>query len=273
MSLDDIIKMTRPGRGGRGGRGRGARGARGGVGRGRGVMTAGFRARGRARFGFGGRVSRGVGGVIRGGVQKRRGFREFVRQTSFAKSRAGRGAAFQRGVRGAFRQQQTNTNVAVGINTGGGGIGKLLISNLDFGVNDADIKELFSEFGNMVKAAVHYDRTGKSLGTAEVDYSLRRDALKAMKQYNNVPLDGRPMKIQLVGGQSTQQGAGTVTVRPTRGFGRGAGAGRGRGMRGFGARRGGRGRGGRGRGGQSQVVTKDELDAQLDAYNAKMDTM
>ena len=48
--------------------------------------------------------------------------------------------------------------------------------------------------------------------------------------------------------------------------GRGAG-GRGR-MRGFGRRgRGGRG-GGRGRGGA--VPTKDELDAQLDAYNAKV---
>jgi len=43
-------------------------------------------------------------------------------------------------------------------------------------------------------------------------------------------------------------------------------------MRGFGRGRG-RGRGGgrgRGRGGVSQVPTKDELDAQLDAYNAKV---
>jgi len=54
--------------------------------------------------------------------------------------------------------------------------------------------------------------------------------------------------------------------------GRGAGAGRGR-MRGFGGWRGGRGRGGRGRGGASQIPTKDELDAQLDAYNAKVSSV
>ena len=96
MSLDEIIQLGGVGRGrgrGRGGRGRGnlrgARGARGGVARGnRRGMTTGFRGRGRARFGFGGRGvggrgvgGRGVGGVLRGGVQKRRGFR----QATFAK--------------------------------------------------------------------------------------------------------------------------------------------------------------------------------------------
>lgn len=38
-----------------------------------------------------------------------------------------------------------------------------------------------------------------SQGTAEVVYMRHADALAAMKRYNNLLLDGKPMKLELVG--------------------------------------------------------------------------
>ncbi|KAK4468503.1 hypothetical protein MN116_007704 [Schistosoma mekongi] len=144
-----------------------------------------------------------------------------------------------------------------GAGTTGGSATRLHISNLDFGVNNDDINELFREFGAIRKATVHYDRSGRSLGTAEVVFINPLSATKAKNHYNGVPLDGRPMVIQLVGAAAEA----TVTSRPRvtrprgspirRGFGRGRGRARGRGRI------------------QKPTVTKEELDAQLAAYNAQ----
>ncbi|MCD9644438.1 hypothetical protein HAX54_032652 [Datura stramonium] len=76
---------------------------------------------------------------------------------------------------------------------------RLFVSNLDYGVSNDDIRLLFSDVGELKEYALHYDNTGKSKGTAEVVFTHQSGALAAINRYNNVQLDGRPMKIEAVG--------------------------------------------------------------------------
>lgn len=241
MSLDDIIKQTK------GSRARGGGG--GGSGSGRRSRGAGNSPRRGAR-----RSQRVGGGVIRG---RNRG--GIVRSS----------LPYTRGdVNSAWKHDMFDGLKKVGRGViGNAGTTKLLVSNLDFGVSDSDIKELFSEFGPLKSAAVHYDRSGRSLGSADVIFERRADAIKAMKQYHGVPLDGREMNIQVatselpitsVRGGPRLSGA-NYAQRPQTRFRGNRGPIRGRGN---GGRRGGRG----GTRQATKTPTAEELDAELEAY-------
>jgi len=242
LSLDDIISQDKTLKRGRG-RGRGGRAARGGS---RGGSRRGTSASGRGTGGPGRR------GSPRGGPVRRAQYK--------------RGDVNSRWKHDLYEGPRGKSIQAAGILTGGGPA-KLLISNLDFGVSDSDIQELMSEYGALKHAAVHYDRSGRSLGTADVIFVRQADAIRAMKKYNNVPLDGRPMNIQLAtSADSISQGnrigggvrGGRIEKRNSFRGGRGRGGTR----RGFGGR--GRGRGGRG----GPKPTAEELDKQLDEYTS-----
>ncbi|KAG6760826.1 hypothetical protein POTOM_034009 [Populus tomentosa] len=47
--------------------------------------------------------------------------------------------------------------------------------------------------------SIHYDRSGRSKGTTEVVFIRPAEAVAAVKRYNKVQLDGKPMKIEIVG--------------------------------------------------------------------------
>ncbi|ORZ24797.1 hypothetical protein BCR41DRAFT_233772 [Lobosporangium transversale] len=76
---------------------------------------------------------------------------------------------------------------------------KIQISNLDNRVTAEDLKVVFtSRVGPLKKCTLVYDQHGKSTGTASVHFTRVGDAAIAMQKFNGVPLDGRPMKIELI---------------------------------------------------------------------------
>ncbi|KAL5164216.1 THO complex subunit 4D [Glycine soja] len=289
MSLDDRIK-NRSNRGrGRGGRGRAhsGRGPSGALNGGR--MAGAVSSRRMAGASNGGRTT---GAVRRGPLMVN------TRPSSYAIAKASSKNSIRRARPFPWQHDLFEDSLrAAGIQ--GVEVGtKLYVSNLDHGVTNEDIRELFSELGELKRFAVHYDKNGHPSGSAEVVYTRRSDAFAALKRYNNVLLDGKPMKIEIVGSNSelpisarvnvtgvngrrkrtvvmTPRGgqAGGGPTMPNRGAGRGrrggprSGSGRGGRGRGRGSRGGG---GGRGRGRKDAVEkSAEELDKELETYHAE----
>merc|ERR1712087_514402 len=149
---------------------------------------------------------------------------------------------------------------------------QISITNLDFSVSEADVREIFSKVGKVKKAVVHYNSKGKSRGTAVVTFATKASAGKAVKEYHQAEVDGRPMYVKYLSVSGTvrkasptvrQQSRKKVQKRVTK-----------RNNSSQKKRRGhGRGRG-RGRKQYTKQTTKsaEELDKEMDDYYSKGDS-
>lgn len=82
---------------------------------------------------------------------------------------------------------------------------KLRVSNLHAGVTDKDMKELFQDIGPVKRAVIIRDVSGHSTGVAEIVFDSPQFIDQAIKEYNFRTLDGRPMHVKRVPGESMGQ--------------------------------------------------------------------
>jgi RNA recognition motif-containing protein len=74
----------------------------------------------------------------------------------------------------------------------------IYISNLSYAVNDADLKELFEEYGAVSSAKVITDReTGKSRGFGFVEMDDDAQAQKAIDELNQCEYDGKVISVSV----------------------------------------------------------------------------
>lgn len=73
---------------------------------------------------------------------------------------------------------------------------KMYVGNLNFSVNESDLRELFKEYGTVVDVKLITDKyTGKSKGFAFITMETKEEAQKAIEDLKEATLEGRPIKV------------------------------------------------------------------------------
>jgi RNA recognition motif-containing protein len=73
----------------------------------------------------------------------------------------------------------------------------IFVAKLDFGVTSEQLRQLFEQYGKVLKANVATDReTGKSRGFAFVEMLDRDEAMNAIKSLDNHVINSRPITVK-----------------------------------------------------------------------------
>lgn len=73
---------------------------------------------------------------------------------------------------------------------------KLYVGNLAYSVSNDDLRDLFSQVGQVQSATVITDKfSGQSKGFGFVEMTTSEEAAKAISQFNDTELKGRNIKV------------------------------------------------------------------------------
>ena len=85
----------------------------------------------------------------------------------------------------------------------------IYVSNLSFSVQDEDLKEFFTEYGEVTSAKVITDKfTGKSRGFGFVEMSDDEAAKKAIAELDQATVDNRTIRVQEAKPKEEKAGGG-----------------------------------------------------------------
>jgi RNA recognition motif-containing protein len=85
----------------------------------------------------------------------------------------------------------------------------IYVSNLSFNTSDAELQDLFSQFGEVSSAKVITDReTGRSRGFGFVEMASDEEGKAAMSGLNNKEVEGRAMSVSVAKEREARTGGG-----------------------------------------------------------------
>ncbi len=72
----------------------------------------------------------------------------------------------------------------------------IYVGNLDFKVNENDLKEIFGEYGTVASVKIIIDKySGKSKGFGFVEMENQSEGKKAIDELNGATLENRALKV------------------------------------------------------------------------------
>ena len=74
----------------------------------------------------------------------------------------------------------------------------IFVAGLSYQINDADLRELFEEYGTISSAKIITDRdTGRSKGFGFVEMDDEAEAQRAIDELNDAEFDGRTLAVSV----------------------------------------------------------------------------
>lgn len=93
---------------------------------------------------------------------------------------------------------------------------RLYIGNLSFAASDGDLRDLFTQVGQVQSAKVITDvYTGRSRGFGFVEMATRDEGQQAIEQFNGKPLKGRPIIVNEARPPARRHGSDSSATGPS----------------------------------------------------------
>lgn len=64
-------------------------------------------------------------------------------------------------------------------------------------IGEKELLDLLSGAAPIQKVSIHYDRSGRSEGRADVFYNSKEDALASIKRFDGLHVEGKPIRLTL----------------------------------------------------------------------------
>jgi RNA recognition motif-containing protein len=88
----------------------------------------------------------------------------------------------------------------------------IFVAKLDFGVTNEQLRELFAQYGKVLKASVATDReTGKSRGFGFVEMANEGDVQNAIRSLDGYKINGRPITVKQAEARENRSPSGNNT--------------------------------------------------------------